>query len=78
LKALRGKLKPDRVVGAIQSREQEVISPLLLAKLKQEKSMLTKVIKRTKNEIKPTKKWDNAVIVMLEKYENRKKVRQFS
>jgi len=32
LKALRGKLKPDRVVGAIQSREQEVISPLLLAR----------------------------------------------
>ena len=40
--------------------------------------MLTKVLKRTKNEIKPTKKWDNAVIVMLEKYENRKKVRQVS
>jgi hypothetical protein len=30
LKALRGKLKPDRVVGAIQSREQEVIRLLYL------------------------------------------------
>jgi len=40
--------------------------------------MLTKVLKKTKNEIKPTKKWDNAVIVMSEKYENRKKTRQVS
>jgi len=78
LKALRGKLKPDRVVGAIQSREQEVISPLLLAKLKQERNMLTRVLKRTKNEIKLTKKWENAVNIMVEKHEARKKVKQVS
>ena len=40
--------------------------------------MLTRVLKRTKNEIKLTKKWENAVNIMVEKHESRKKVRQIS
>jgi hypothetical protein len=40
--------------------------------------MLTRVLKRTKNEIKLTKKWENAVNIMVEKHEARKKVRQVS
>lgn len=36
--------------------------------------MLTRVLKRTKNEIKLTKKWENAVNIMVEKHEARKKL----
>ncbi len=52
--------------------------PLTLAKLKQERNMLTRVLKRTKNEIKPTKKWDNAVTIMVENYDTRKKIKKVS
>ena len=40
--------------------------------------MLTRVLKRTKNEIKPTKKWDNEVIKMVERYDTRKKIKEVS
>jgi|TARA_R100000655_G_scaffold93298_1_gene134546 hypothetical protein len=40
--------------------------------------MLTRILKRTKNEIKPTKKWDNEVIKMVERYDARKKIKEVS
>ena len=40
--------------------------------------MLTRVLNRTKNEIKPTKKWDNAVTIMVENYDTRKKIKKVS
>jgi len=52
--------------------------PLTLAKLKQERNMLTRILNRTKNEIKPTKKWDNEVIKMVERYDARKKIKEVS
>ena len=52
--------------------------PLTLAKLKQERNMLTRVLNSTKNEIKPTKKWDNEVIKMVERYDARKKIKEVS
>ena len=40
--------------------------------------MLTRILNRTKNEIKPTKKWDNEVIKMVERYDARKKIKEVS
>tara|TARA_Y100000816_G_C25996278_1_gene520449 strand:- start:713 stop:901 length:189 start_codon:yes stop_codon:yes gene_type:complete len=51
---------------------------VLLYLQKWRKDMLTKVLKRTKNEIKPTKKWDNEVIKMVERYDTRKKIKEVS
>ena len=46
--------------------------------IKQERNMLTRILNRTKNEIKPTKKWDNEVIKMVERYDARKKIKKVS
>jgi len=52
--------------------------PLTLAKLKQEKNMLTKVLNEYKYQIKPNQKWENKVITMVERYDARKKISKVS